>query len=95
MRITGWPSSILMCMPTEFKLGIIVLTTIYCNSDNSGTITYDEFKNVFSASVGPESIPFDFNWSVCHSAVKTPSLLIYPTVTGLNFIWEKGKTRTS
>ena len=30
--------------------------------DGSGTITYDEFKNVFSANLGPGSIPFDFDW---------------------------------
>ena len=30
--------------------------------DSSGTITFDEFKNVFSSNLGPDSIPFDFNW---------------------------------
>lgn len=29
--------------------------------DNSGTITYDEFKNVFKANIGPDAIPFDFD----------------------------------
>ncbi|KAH9951010.1 mitochondrial carrier [Amylocystis lapponica] len=29
--------------------------------DDSGTITYDEFKNVFNANIGPDSIPFDFD----------------------------------
>ncbi|KIJ54336.1 hypothetical protein M422DRAFT_201453 [Sphaerobolus stellatus SS14] len=33
----------------------------YFDVDNSGTITYDEFKNVFSANLGPDSIPFDFD----------------------------------
>ncbi|KIM88836.1 hypothetical protein PILCRDRAFT_62049 [Piloderma croceum F 1598] len=33
----------------------------YFDVDNSGTITYEEFKNAFSAGVGPDSIPFDFN----------------------------------
>jgi solute carrier family 25 aspartate/glutamate transporter 12/13 len=33
----------------------------YFDVDNSGTITYEEFKNVFSANVGPDSIPFDFD----------------------------------
>lgn len=33
-------------------------------SDDSGTITYDEFKNVFKANVGPDAIPFDFDWYV-------------------------------
>lgn len=29
--------------------------------DGSGTITFDEFKNVFAASLGPDSIPFNFD----------------------------------
>ncbi|KAG8737305.1 mitochondrial aspartate-glutamate transporter agc1 [Ceratobasidium sp. 414] len=33
----------------------------YFDVDSSGTITFDEFKNVFSANLGPDSIPFDFN----------------------------------
>ncbi|KAF8531276.1 mitochondrial carrier [Gautieria morchelliformis] len=33
----------------------------YFDIDGSGTITYDEFKNVFSANLGPGSIPFDFD----------------------------------
>ncbi|OAX44927.1 mitochondrial carrier [Rhizopogon vinicolor AM-OR11-026] len=33
----------------------------YFDVDNSGTITFDEFKNVFSANVGPSAIPFDFD----------------------------------
>ncbi|KAL6307695.1 mitochondrial carrier [Sparassis latifolia] len=32
----------------------------YFDVDNSGTITYDEFKNVFKANVGSDAIPFDF-----------------------------------
>ncbi|KAF8640718.1 hypothetical protein AX17_000370 [Amanita inopinata Kibby_2008] len=32
----------------------------YFDVDNSGYITFDEFKNVFSANVGPDAIPFDF-----------------------------------
>jgi solute carrier family 25 aspartate/glutamate transporter 12/13 len=32
------------------------------NRDGSGTITYDEFKNVFASNLGPDSIPFDFDW---------------------------------
>lgn len=32
----------------------------YFDVDDSGTITYDEFKSVFNASIGPDSIPFDF-----------------------------------
>lgn len=41
-----------------------IIFDILCHSDNSGTITYEEFKNVFSANVGPDSIPFDFDWLV-------------------------------
>ncbi|KAF9245862.1 mitochondrial carrier domain-containing protein [Melanogaster broomeanus] len=33
----------------------------YFDVDNSGTITFDEFKNVFTANVGSSSIPFDFD----------------------------------
>lgn len=33
----------------------------YFDVDNSGYISYDEFKNVFSASIGPGAIPFDFD----------------------------------
>jgi len=33
----------------------------YFDVDNSGTITYDEFKKVFQANIGPDSIPFDFD----------------------------------
>ncbi|TCD64075.1 mitochondrial aspartate-glutamate transporter agc1 [Steccherinum ochraceum] len=32
----------------------------YFDVDNSGTITYDEFKKVFQANIGPDAIPFDF-----------------------------------
>ncbi|THV07460.1 mitochondrial carrier [Dendrothele bispora CBS 962.96] len=32
----------------------------YFDVDNSGYISYDEFKSVFSASIGPDAIPFDF-----------------------------------
>lgn len=33
----------------------------YFDVDSSGTITFDEFKNVFSANLSPDSIPFDFD----------------------------------
>ncbi|KAI0715020.1 mitochondrial carrier [Earliella scabrosa] len=33
----------------------------YFDVDESGTITYDEFKNVFNANIGPDAIPFDFD----------------------------------
>lgn len=32
--------------------------------DGSGTITFDEFKSVFSAEIGPDAIPFNFDWCV-------------------------------
>lgn len=32
----------------------------YFDVDESGTISYDEFKNVFNANIGPDAIPFDF-----------------------------------
>ncbi|KAL0576709.1 mitochondrial aspartate-glutamate transporter agc1 [Marasmius crinis-equi] len=32
----------------------------YFDVDSSGYISYDEFKNVFSANIGPDAIPFDF-----------------------------------
>ncbi|KAJ6621147.1 mitochondrial carrier domain-containing protein [Mycena sp. CBHHK59/15] len=33
----------------------------YFDVDNSGFIDYNEFKTVFSANVGPDAIPFDFD----------------------------------
>ncbi|CAE6448945.1 unnamed protein product [Rhizoctonia solani] len=33
----------------------------YFDVDSNGTITFDEFKSVFSANLGPDSIPFDFD----------------------------------
>ncbi|KAI0673666.1 mitochondrial carrier [Trametes maxima] len=33
----------------------------YFDVDESGTISYDEFKNVFNANIGPTAIPFDFD----------------------------------
>ncbi|KAI0046609.1 mitochondrial carrier [Auriscalpium vulgare] len=33
----------------------------YFDTDGSGTITFDEFKNTFIANVGPDAIPFDFD----------------------------------
>ena len=33
-------------------------------SDDSGTITYEKFQNVFKENVGTEAIPFDFDWYV-------------------------------
>ncbi|KAH9065683.1 mitochondrial inner membrane protein [Lactarius vividus] len=33
----------------------------YFDVDGSGTITFDEFKSVFSSHIGPDAIPFDFD----------------------------------
>lgn len=33
----------------------------YFDADRSGSIDFDEFKNVFQANVGPDALPFDFN----------------------------------
>jgi hypothetical protein len=30
--------------------------------DGSGAIDFQEFKNVFSSTIGPDSIPFNFDW---------------------------------
>jgi len=31
-------------------------------SDRNGFISFDEFKGVFIANVGPDAIPFNFDW---------------------------------
>jgi len=36
-------------------------TDLLC-SDGSGTITFDEFKSVFAATLGAEALPFNFDW---------------------------------
>lgn len=55
-------------------------------SDGSGTITFDEFKSVFSAEIGPDAIPFNFDWYVAHGREWTLVRRIERThlVTGLN-----------
>ena len=40
------------------------LIPVGVTSDDSGTITYEEFQNVFKENVGSEAIPFDFDWYV-------------------------------
>lgn len=45
-------------------LFVSLKTRNFTHSDDSGTITYDEFRNVFNAAIGPESTPFDFDWYV-------------------------------
>lgn len=57
-------------------------------SDSSGTITFEEFKNVFSANIGTDSIPFDFDWYV-HPALLIPQLLICVSVIGSSCTWAK------
>lgn len=37
-------------------------TVSFVFSDNSGSIDFDEFKNVFSANIGPDAFPFNFDW---------------------------------
>ena len=44
--------------------GLGAQLTRYSASDNSGTIDYDEFKNVFRSTINDDSIPFDFDWCV-------------------------------
>ena len=34
------------------------------NRDHSGFIDFNDFKTAFSANLGPEAIPFDFDWYV-------------------------------
>ena len=57
--------------------------------DESGTITFDEFKNVFSSNLGPDSIPFDFNWCVRNYFVSCMALLKRLAVTGSSCISER------
>jgi hypothetical protein len=33
----------------------------FFDQDGSGDVTFDEFKRVFSANLGPDAIPFDFD----------------------------------
>ncbi|KAI0285387.1 mitochondrial carrier [Russula aff. rugulosa BPL654] len=44
----------------------------YFDVDGSGTITFDEFKSVFSAEIGPDAIPFNFDcdWVKLHLGKK-------------------------
>lgn len=62
---------------------------MFVYSDSSGTITFEEFKSVFSANIGPESIPFDFDWYV-DPVLLTPHLLICGSVTGSSSTLAKG-----
>ncbi|KAH9984413.1 hypothetical protein BJV77DRAFT_185234 [Russula vinacea] len=45
----------------------------YFDVDGSGTITFDEFKSVFSAEIGPDAIPFNFDcdWVKLHLGKKS------------------------
>jgi hypothetical protein len=40
--------------------------------DGSGTITFDEFKSGFSAEIGPDAIPFNFDWCVLLVVLQEP-----------------------
>jgi hypothetical protein len=53
-------------------------------SDGAGTITFDEFKNVFSAEIGPDAIPFNFDWCVALSRGGACTLKWTHIVTGSN-----------
>lgn len=44
------------------------------HSDHSGYIDYDEFRSVMSANIGPDSIPFDFDWCVPYEPSPHPTL---------------------
>lgn len=33
----------------------------YFDQDSNGDVTFDEFKRVFSANLGPDSLPFTFD----------------------------------
>ena len=60
------------------------------HSDSSGTITFDEFKNVFKANIKPDAIPFHFDWyKLSRRYFSTFLTVLRPlTVTGLNSTWE-------
>lgn len=42
--------------------------------DGSGTITFDEFKGVFSDEIGPHAIPFNFDWCVLTCGIRCRAL---------------------
>lgn len=74
-----------------FPLGLASLcsnVTLW-RRDHSGFISYDEFKNVFSANIGPNAIPFDFDWYVHVLPILSPHANLALTATGLNYISEK------
>ncbi|KAJ7170155.1 mitochondrial carrier domain-containing protein, partial [Mycena filopes] len=58
----------------------------YFDVDHSGFIDYNEFKTVFSANIGPDAIPFDFDcdWIKLYLGKKNGShVLGYPEFTQL------------
>ena len=59
------------------------------SSDHSGTITYDEFKNVYSSNIGPDAIPFDFDWYVNLNRRRRRWCDGLLPVTGLSCIWAR------
>lgn len=65
MLIIGPPSNTLTCeLAWVHTCARSDLFFFFVFSDSSGTITFDEFKNVFKANIGPNAIPFDFDWYV-------------------------------
>lgn len=54
-------------------------------SDHSGYITFDEFKNVFSANIGVDAIPFDFDRWVLFLTFLFITLKSVHEVIGLNY----------
>ena len=63
MLTTGSRSNTLMCEYTRGRLPPLTLTLALGKfRDNSGYISFDEFKTVFSANIGADAIPFDFEW---------------------------------
>lgn len=51
------------------------------SSDGSGSITFDEFKSVFSANIGPDAIPFNFDADWVKLYIGTKNVL------GCEFSW--------
>jgi solute carrier family 25 aspartate/glutamate transporter 12/13 len=59
-----WMAFLYFDVYVSLPIGMLSLSSRFWYSDNSGFISYDEFKNVFSANIGTGSIPFDFEWCV-------------------------------
>jgi hypothetical protein len=70
---------------------------VMIHRDGSGTITFDEFKTVFSANIGPDAIPFNFDWCVVMSVSEQLAWFIEEThtATGSSFTWGRRVELTS